>query len=116
MTRQRNAASTHSSPQSQAETGAEPAGPLEAAEETAAPDLSDARQLSRLINTMVNRSLRELLGTLVSQTDTDARACVATKGTVQHTAGPDTVYILDYDVHIHYKCVTPTSSTEGKSD
>ncbi|HZT43809.1 MAG TPA: hypothetical protein VFA07_16700 [Chthonomonadaceae bacterium] len=94
----------------------ESAGPPEAREGTAEPNLSDTWQLSRLINATLNRSLRDLLGTLVPQTGPDAHACVATKGTVQHIAGPDTVYVLDYEVHIHYRCVTPHSSTEGTTD
>lgn len=117
MTRQRNSPSANNSPRSkEAPAATEPAGLPEALEGIAAPELSDTRQLSRLINATVNRTLRDLLGTLVPQTGPDTRACVATKGTVQHIAGPDLTYILEYEVQVNYRCVTPTPSTEGSTD
>ena len=116
MTRQRNSPSANNSPPKEEPEAAEPAGPPEILEGIAAPEISDARQLSRLINATVNRSLRDLLGTLVPRTSPDTRACVATKGTVQHIAGSDTTYILDYEVQVSYRCVTPSTSTEGSTD
>jgi|SRR5579871_1132193 len=114
MTRPRNASPASNPPGSRkATTAAEPDGPPESVEASADPEISDARQLSRLINGSVTRSLRDLLETLIPQSGPGARACVATKGTVQHADGSDTTYVLDYEIHVHYKCMTPASSTEG---
>lgn len=94
-------ASTEAAPESHVAKAA--AGSLEA-------------QISCVLNTNVNGALRDLLKALVPQACGGERVCVSTRGTVQHIADSDRVYVLDYDVRVDYRCITGTTPREGSTD
>ncbi len=74
------------------------------------------KRLLKAINATLGESLQILLDDIYLRAFEGEGASVSTRGTIQHVADHNKVYIMDYEVHISYRSVTEETQTEGKRE